>query len=99
MASRLTVLGTGYLGATHADCMTELGHEVLGMDVDVARIETLAAGELPGAELTVDILGGEALGRRVAVLGAACKPDSDDLRDSPALHVAAGWTYRAPGRP
>ena len=47
MAPRLTVLGTGYLGATHAACMAELGHAVLGMDVDVARVETLAAGELP----------------------------------------------------
>lgn len=47
MAPRLSVLGTGYLGATHAACMAELGHAVLGMDVDVARVETLAAGELP----------------------------------------------------
>ncbi|MER6983319.1 UDP-glucose 6-dehydrogenase, partial [Streptomyces carpinensis] len=27
---RLTVIGTGYLGATHAACMAELGHEVVG---------------------------------------------------------------------
>jgi UDPglucose 6-dehydrogenase len=47
VAPPLTVLGTGYLGATHAACMAELGHEVLGMDVDVTRVEALAAGELP----------------------------------------------------
>ncbi|MEO8328690.1 MAG: UDP-glucose/GDP-mannose dehydrogenase family protein [Candidatus Nanopelagicales bacterium] len=47
MALRLTVLGTGYLGATHAACMAELGFEVLGMDVDAAKIETLRSGELP----------------------------------------------------
>ena len=34
VARRLTVLGTGYLGATHAACMAELGFEVLGLDVD-----------------------------------------------------------------
>ncbi|MFN2625959.1 MAG: UDP-glucose/GDP-mannose dehydrogenase family protein, partial [Mycobacteriales bacterium] len=44
---RLTVLGTGYLGATHAVCMAELGFEVLGIDVDDAKIARLNAGEVP----------------------------------------------------
>ena len=44
---RLTVLGTGYLGATHAVCMASLGYEVLGMDVDEDKIKRLAAGEVP----------------------------------------------------
>src|SRR5699024_9594178 len=44
---RMTVIGTGYLGATHAASMAELGHEVLGVDVDPRKIEALAAGEGP----------------------------------------------------
>ncbi len=44
---RLTVVGTGYLGATHAVCMAELGFEVLGMDVDERKIAQLSAGEAP----------------------------------------------------
>ena len=44
---RMTVFGTGYLGATHAACMAELGHEVLGVDVDEAKIERLRRGEVP----------------------------------------------------
>ncbi len=44
---RLTVLGTGYLGATHAVCMAELGFDVLGLDVDAAKVASLSAGELP----------------------------------------------------
>ncbi len=47
MTLRLTVLGTGYLGATHAACMAELGYDVLGMDVDAATVESLASGHLP----------------------------------------------------
>jgi UDPglucose 6-dehydrogenase len=44
---RLTVIGTGYLGATHAASMAELGYDVLGMDVDENKIAALTAGELP----------------------------------------------------
>jgi UDPglucose 6-dehydrogenase len=53
---RITVLGTGYLGATHAVCMAELGYEVLGLDVDKAKIDKLAAGEVPFFEPGLDDL-------------------------------------------
>ncbi|MEV7319135.1 UDP-glucose/GDP-mannose dehydrogenase family protein [Streptomyces sp. NPDC093970] len=46
-APRLTVIGTGYLGATHAVCMAALGYEVLGVDVDPGKIEMLRAGQVP----------------------------------------------------
>lgn len=44
---RCTVFGTGYLGATHAAGMAELGHEVLGVDIDPGKVAKLAAGDLP----------------------------------------------------
>ncbi len=47
MTLRLTVIGTGYLGATHAACMADLGHEVLGMDVNPTKVAQLNAGEVP----------------------------------------------------
>ena len=47
MTLRLTVLGTGYLGATHAASMAELGFEVLAMDVDATKIAMLADGRTP----------------------------------------------------
>lgn len=40
-------------------------------------------------ELTRELCGGSLLGQRITVLGAAFKPQSDDVRDSPALSVAA----------
>ena len=44
---RITVIGCGYLGATHAACMAELGHEVLGVEIDEVKRKTLEAGDVP----------------------------------------------------
>ena len=44
---RITVIGTGYLGAVHAACMAQSGHEVLGVDVDPARLAALREGRPP----------------------------------------------------
>jgi len=43
----LSVIGTGYLGATHAACMAELGFRVIGVDVDQAKVDSLSAGSVP----------------------------------------------------
>jgi UDPglucose 6-dehydrogenase len=44
---RISVIGTGYLGLTHAVCMADLGHEVLAIDVDAEKIAKAARGETP----------------------------------------------------
>ena len=41
---RITVIGCGYLGVTHAAGMAELGYEVLGVEVDAAKLRELEAG-------------------------------------------------------
>jgi UDPglucose 6-dehydrogenase len=46
-ALSLSVIGTGYLGATHAVCMALLGHRVVGIDLDDAKIQSLSGGTLP----------------------------------------------------
>lgn len=44
---RLSVIGTGYLGATHAACMAELGFEVIGLDVVPEKVDLLNSGQVP----------------------------------------------------
>ena len=43
----LSVIGTGYLGATHAICMAVLGYQVVGADVDVEKVAGLNDGQVP----------------------------------------------------
>lgn len=47
MAPNITVIGTGYLGATHAAAMAELGFDVLGLDVVPEKVELLSSGRAP----------------------------------------------------
>ena len=75
---RLAVLGTGYLGAVHAACMADLGHEVLGVDIDPRKIEMLSAGRSPFFEPGLN----EVLGRAV---------QSGRLRFSTSLAEAAAF--------
>jgi len=44
---RVTVVGTGYLGLTHAVCLADLGHDVLAIDVDADKIALAASGTAP----------------------------------------------------
>ncbi len=44
---RVTVIGTGYLGLTHAVCLADLGHEILAIDVDAEKVAKAANGEAP----------------------------------------------------
>ena len=73
---RMTVIGTGYLGAVHAACMADLGHEVLGVDTDARKIAALRDGRAPFFEPGLE----EILVRAVA---------SGKLRFSTSLREAA----------
>ena len=59
---RLIVLGLGYLGTTHAACMAELGHEVLGVEVDRDKLAKIMQGQLPFYEPGLSELLGKHLG-------------------------------------
>lgn len=53
---KLSVVGTGYLGATHAAAMSSLGFHVVGVDVDAAKIDQLKKGKVPFFEPNLEEL-------------------------------------------
>ncbi len=56
MDLKLSVIGCGYLGATHAACMSSLGFNVIGVDTDPNKVAMLQKGELPFYEPGLDTL-------------------------------------------
>jgi UDPglucose 6-dehydrogenase len=52
----ISVIGTGYLGIVHAACMAELGHTVIAVDTNVAKVESLSRGVAPLFEPGLDEL-------------------------------------------
>lgn len=51
---KLTVIGLGYLGATHAVAMADLGHQVIGIEPNLERLKALQQGKLPFYEPGLD---------------------------------------------
>ncbi len=56
MALKLSVIGTGYLGATHAACMASMGFEVIGFDTEQSKIDLLSKGKVPFYEPDLEVL-------------------------------------------
>ena len=83
---RLSVIGTGYLGATHAACMADLGYDVVGLDVDEKRISRLAAGELPFFEPGLE----ELLRKNLATGRLRFTSSYDDVADADVHFVCVG---------
>ena len=52
--ANLSVIGTGYLGLTHAACMASLGHNVIAFDIDKNKLESLTAGVVPFHEPSLE---------------------------------------------
>jgi UDPglucose 6-dehydrogenase len=59
---RISVLGTGYLGATHAACLAACGHHVVGVDTNAERVARLADGRAPFHEPRLDAVLEDGLG-------------------------------------
>ncbi|MFJ6417498.1 UDP-glucose dehydrogenase family protein [Paeniglutamicibacter sp. NPDC091659] len=94
MTLKISVVGTGYLGATHAACMAELGFEVIGLDIDQAKIDSLALGQLPFHEPGLP----ELLRKHVATGRLRFTTDYDLVAEWADIHfVGVGTPQRADG--
>jgi UDPglucose 6-dehydrogenase len=73
MASKIAIIGTGYVGLTTGACFAHLGHEVICADIDPAKVERLQRGELPIYEPGLPQIVAEATraGRLKFVVGSA----------------------------
>jgi len=100
---RISVIGCGYLGAVHSASMAELGHDVIGIDVDPGKIQALAAGRAPFFEPGLeDILESASRSGRLSF-----STNIADAKGAQVHFVAvgtpqarnSGWTYRGMGRP
>ena len=56
MSLIISVIGTGYLGVVHAACMADLGHTVVAVDTDEAKVRSLSHGVAPMFEPGLDEL-------------------------------------------
>jgi len=90
---RLSVIGTGYLGATHAACMAELGFEVIGLDVDPAKIALLAQGRVPFYEPGLD----EVLQRNIEAGRLHFTTSWEEVADFADVHFICVGTPQAAG--
>ncbi|GAA1327007.1 UDP-glucose/GDP-mannose dehydrogenase family protein [Brachybacterium rhamnosum] len=89
----LSVIGVGYLGAVHAAAMAELGHRVIGLDVDADRVAALSEGRSPFHEPGFD----ELLLRNVRSGRLTFTTDYAKLTDVDVHFLALGTPQRADG--
>jgi UDPglucose 6-dehydrogenase len=89
---RISVVGCGYLGAVHAACMAELGHDVVGYDVDEAKVAALGRAEAPFFEPGLD----EMIGAGLASGRLRFTSDPADLADA-EVHFACVGTPQKHG--
>ena len=101
----LAVVGTGYVGLVSAACFAELGHTVIGVDIDEAKVKKLKNGECtiyePGLEellqrgletkrLSFTTDLTEALPSSTVVFSAVATPPNEDFSaDLKAVFVVA----------
>ncbi|MFB9617979.1 nucleotide sugar dehydrogenase [Brooklawnia cerclae] len=83
---RVSVIGCGYLGAVHAACMAKLGHQVVGLDVDEAKVADLSAGRPPFFEPGF----GDLLAEQTSSGRLEFTTDPDRIADAEVHFVAVG---------
>ncbi|WP_324650807.1 UDP-glucose/GDP-mannose dehydrogenase family protein [Georgenia sp. H159] len=88
---QISVIGCGYLGAVHAASMAELGHDVVGIDVDEAKVAVLSAGRAPFHEPGFD----ELLERNVSAGRLRFSTDFADVAGARVHFIGVGTPQQA----
>ena len=86
MSLKLSVIGTGYLGATHAACMASLGFEVIGFDTESSKIESLVKGKVPFYEPDLE----ELLAQQITSGRLKFTKEINDLSDCDVHFICVG---------
>jgi UDPglucose 6-dehydrogenase len=86
MALILSVIGTGYLGATHAACMASLGFEVIGFDTESSKIDLLSKGKVPFYEPDLE----ELLAEQIKAKRLTFTNKVEDLSDADVHFICVG---------
>jgi UDPglucose 6-dehydrogenase len=86
MVLKLSVIGTGYLGATHAACMASLGFEVIGFDTESSKVDLLSNGKVPFYEPDLeDLLAEQIRSKRLTFTSKV-----EDLSDADVHFICVG---------
>ncbi|TCP44212.1 nucleotide sugar dehydrogenase [Rhodovulum marinum] len=91
----ISVIGLGYVGAVSCGCLTDLGHRVIGVDLDAAKAASVAAGRAPMHEAGLDDLLGTALDK--GILSTSTEVEAAVLATD-VTFVSVGTPSRADGR-
>jgi len=86
MTLKLSVIGTGYLGATHAACMASLGFEVIGFDTESSKVDLLSKGKVPFYEPDLE----ELLAEQIKAKRLTFTNKVEDLSDADVHFICVG---------
>ena len=86
MALKLSVIGTGYLGATHAACMASLGFEVIGFDTESSKVDLLSKGQVPFYEPDLE----ELMAEQIKAKRLTFTNKVEDLSDADVHFICVG---------
>ena len=88
---RVAMIGTGYVGLVSGACFADFGHEVVCVDKDVSKVETLKSGGIPIYEPGLDML----VERNVRENRLSFTTDiTEAVREADAVFIAVGTPSR-----
>jgi UDPglucose 6-dehydrogenase len=93
---RVSVIGTGHVGLVTVGCMAAIGHDVVGYDIDKAKIDSLRAGEMPFYEAQLeDLIATGVTAGRISFTD----DEAEAVHDAEVVFICVGTPPRTDGAP